>query len=95
MGPQLLDNLQALLLGSFDELLLLLGGVERHLSPGLLVVCYLVSSSCVTIGFAMVLLGSSSANLTILMFSIVGGLDAKLDRLWYSAPSVCFSWFRS
>ena len=86
MGSQLLDNLQALLLGSSNELRLLVGGIEGHLGPGLLVVCVLglsmsqLSSLCVTIGFAMVLLGTSPANLaTILMFSMVSGLDAGLD----------------
>ena len=39
-----------------------------------------LSSSCVTIGFALVLLGTSPANLaTILMCSMVGELDAGLD----------------
>ena len=74
VGSQLLDSIQALLLGSPNEVCLLVGGIERHLGPGLLVVLNLglsisqLSSSCVMIGFAMALLITFPANLATIWF---------------------------
>ena len=65
---------------------MLVGGVERHLGPSLLEVLDLglsvskLSSSCVMICFAVALLRTFPVNLaTILMVSMIGGLDAGLN----------------
>ena len=65
MGPQLLDNLRVLLLGSTDDLCLQVGGVEMRLSPGLLEVfdLGLYTSQLPSLGFTsfftVVLLGNA------------------------------------